>query len=126
MKRAIVIVDHGSRHPGANAVVAELARAVQIHAGDRAEVCFAHLEAAEPRFERALDECVRQGAREVLVQPLFLVPGRHAARDIPELIDAARQRHPGIRFRLGEVIGADPLLAQLLFARAELALEGPS
>jgi sirohydrochlorin ferrochelatase len=124
MERAIVLVDHGSRHPGANAIVAELARAMQTHAGDRAEVCFAHLEAAEPSLEHALDECVRQGAREVLVQPLFLVPGRHASRDIPALVDAARQRHAGVSFRLGQVIGADPLLAQLLFARAELALNG--
>jgi sirohydrochlorin ferrochelatase len=61
----------------------------------------------------------------VLVQPLFLVPGRHATRDIPALLDAARQRHVGVNFRLGDVIGADPLLAQLLFARAELLLNGP-
>ena len=120
MKRAIVIVDHGSRHGPANAVVTALAHALQARAGAQLAVSWAHLEACEPSLGQALDECVSQGAREVTVQPLFLVPGRHATRDIPELLDAARQRHPGVQFRLGEVLGADPLIVQLIAQRCGL------
>jgi len=120
MKRAIVIVDHGSRHAPANAVVAALAHALSARAGTQAAVSWAHLEVCEPSLGQALDECVSQGAREVTVQPLFLAPGRHATRDIPALLDAARQRHPGVQFLLGEVLGADPLIIQLLAQRCGL------
>lgn len=121
MKRAIVIVDHGSRQEPANAVVVQLAEAVQARAGTRAAVSWAHMEGAEPSLPRALDACVSQGALEVTVQPLFLVPGKHATRDIPELLEAARQRHPGVQFDLAGVIGADPLLAELIAKRCGLS-----
>jgi sirohydrochlorin ferrochelatase len=115
--RLIVIVDHGSRSDSANGVVAEVARLVQIRAGDRAEVRFAHLELSEPSLPRVLDECVAAGAAHVTVQPLFLAPGKHASRDLPELVANARRRHPGVEFELGRVIGADPLLAEMIWAR---------
>ena len=120
MKRAIVLVDHGSRQEPANTVVKQLAQAVQQRAGARASVSWAHLEAREPSLPQAIAACVSQGALEVTVQPLFLVPGRHATRDIPALLEAARQQYPGVTFLMGQVIGADPLLAELLAQRCGL------
>lgn len=117
---AIVIVDHGSRNAGANQIVAEVASQVQARAGARARVRFAHMELCEPSLPQAIDECVAAGARVVIVQPLFLVPGRHATRDIPALVSDARRRHPEVEFELGRVIGADPLLAELVCARCGL------
>jgi sirohydrochlorin cobaltochelatase len=114
---AIVIVDHGSRNAAANAVVEEVARLVQDRAGAGATVRFAHMELCEPSLPTAIEACVAAGARVVVVQPLFLAPGRHAARDIPELVSDARRRHPNVEFQLGRVIGADPLLADILWAR---------
>lgn len=116
-----MIVDHGSRHGPANEVVAEIARLVQLRAGDRAVVHFAHMELCSPSLPDAIEECVASGATEVSVLPLFLVPGRHATRDIPELVAEARRRHPGVVFHLGGVIGADPLLAELVFSRSGLS-----
>jgi sirohydrochlorin ferrochelatase len=120
VKRAIVIVDHGSGQEAANAVVLELASAVQARAGQHVHVAGAHMEAADPSLLDAIEACVSQGALEVTVQPLFLVPGKHATRDIPELLAAARQRHPQVRFELGQVLGADPLLVELLARRCGL------
>jgi sirohydrochlorin ferrochelatase len=120
-EKAIVIVDHGSRRAAANAVVAEIARLVQLRAGARASVAWAHMELSEPSLGDVIDACVARGARTILVQPLFLAPGRHATRDIPGLVAAARQRHPDVAFSIGEVIGADPLLAELISRRCSLA-----
>jgi sirohydrochlorin ferrochelatase len=117
LKRAIVIVDHGSQNGEANAVVVEIARLVQLRAGESAEVHSAHMELCEPSLPRTIDECVGQGASEILVQPLFLAPGRHASRDIPRLVQEARARHPQVHFRLGDVLGADPLLVELVAQR---------
>ena len=112
-----MIVDHGSRNGPANQVVEEIARLVQVRAGEQARVCFAHMEICEPSLPRAIDDCVAAGARQVVVQPLFLAPGRHATRDIPALVADAQRRHPGVAFELGRVIGADPLLADMVWAR---------
>jgi sirohydrochlorin cobaltochelatase len=120
MSTAIILVDHGSREPSANEVVTEMARLVQAKVGDRAVVRWAHMELCEPNLEVAIDAAVAAGASLVIVQPLFLVPGRHAARDIPALASAARERHPGVTFQMGEVIGADPLLAELVVQRCGL------
>jgi sirohydrochlorin ferrochelatase len=117
---AVVIVDHGSRSGLANAVVADVARLVQVRAGERATVRFAHMEISEPALGTVIDECVSAGATRVIVQPLFLAPGKHAAKDIPELVADAQRRHPGVELELGRVIGADPLLAEMLWARCGL------
>lgn len=119
--RVIVIVDHGSRSELANAVVVEVARLVQVRAGAGAEVRFAHLELAAPGLPAVIDQCVAEGALTVNVQPFFLAPGKHAGRDIPELVADARRRHPHVRFELGRVIGADPLLAELVASRCGLS-----
>jgi sirohydrochlorin ferrochelatase len=119
--RAIVIVDHGSRSGPANAVVAELAQLVQARVGAEARVYFAHMELCEPNLATAIDACIAAGARVVSVQPLFLAPGKHASVDIPGSVEDARRRHPGVAFELGRVIGADPLLAEILCARCGLS-----
>jgi sirohydrochlorin cobaltochelatase len=117
LDKAIVIVDHGSRSGPANEVVEEIARLVQARAGDGVRVRFAHMEICEPSLPAAIDDCVASGALRVVVQPLFLAPGRHASRDIPALVADAQRRHPGVVFELGRVIGADPLLAEMVCAR---------
>ena len=120
MSTAIVIVDHGSRLSAANQVVEEVARLVRARVGERAAIHFAHMELCEPDLAQAIDAAVQAGASSVVIQPLFLVPGRHASRDIPALVDAARQRHVSVTFRMGDVIGADPLLAELILQRCGL------
>jgi sirohydrochlorin ferrochelatase len=119
--RAIVIVDHGSRSGAANAVVAELAQLVQARIGAAARVYFAHMELCEPSLGAAIEGCVAAGARVVTVQPLFLGPGKHASVDIPALVAEARRRHPEVGFELGRVIGADPLLADIVCSRCGLS-----
>jgi sirohydrochlorin cobaltochelatase len=118
--RAIVIVDHGSRSEPANAVVAEVARLVQVRARMEAVVRFAHLELAEPSLRAVIDDCVAAGARSINVQPFFLAPGKHAGTDIPELLADAQRRHPQVQFELGRVIGADPLIAEIVASRCGL------
>ena len=96
---------------------------VKEHLGEQAVVTFAHMELATPSLPETIDRCVREGATHVFVQPLFLARGRHATIDIPELVAEARKRHVQVRFSLGRVVGADPVLAALIAERARAALE---
>jgi sirohydrochlorin ferrochelatase len=114
--RAVVLIDHGSRLPEANAVVEEVAAILRARLpGAAVEV--AHLELAAPDLAQAVARCVASGATEVVVQPFFLAPGRHSARDIPALAAAAAERHPGVSIRVGEPLGAHPALVDAVLDR---------
>lgn len=113
---AIVLIDHGSREPAANAVVEEVAAALRARLPDRA-VEVAHLELAPPALGEAVARCVASGAREIVVQPFFLAPGRHSARDVPRLAAEAAERHPGVSIRVAEPLGAHPALVDAVLER---------
>jgi sirohydrochlorin ferrochelatase len=113
---AIVLIDHGSREPAANAVVEEIAAALRARLPGRA-VEVAHLELAPPDLAEAVARCAAAGAREIVVQPFFLAPGRHSARDIPSLAAQAAERHPGVSVRVAEPLGAHPALVEAVLDR---------
>ena len=79
----------------------------------------AFLELAEPTIPDAIDAAVSSGATRVVVSPHFLLPGNHTMVDIPALVDAARDRHPGTVIELTGHLGDDPGLVELVVARLE-------
>jgi sirohydrochlorin ferrochelatase len=115
MKRAVLLVDHGSRRPEANALVEGLARALRSELGRIVEV--AHLEAATPSIEQGIDACVAGGAVEITVLPCFLALGRHVKQDVPALARKAAARHRGVRVRVAEPIGTHPKVVEILLER---------
>lgn len=115
MKRAVLIVDHGSRRAEANALLDTLADALRARL-DRV-VKTAHLEAAEPSIEQGIDACVAEGAAEITVLPCFLAPGRHTIEDVPAQATAAAARHRGVTVRIAEPVGSHPLMVEILSAR---------
>lgn len=116
VSRAIVLVDHGSRRPEANAQLEALAE--QLRAREPGTlVATAHLELAPPYLADALAACARAGATDVVLLPWFLAPGRHTAEDIPRAVAEACARHPGLRVQIGEPLGLDARLVELALAR---------
>lgn len=113
---AVVLIDHGSRETAANAVVESVANALRARLPGRT-VEIAHLELTPPNLSDAIDRCVLLGAREIVVQPFFLAPGRHSTTDIPALAEAAAARHPGVSIRLGVPLGAHPALVEAVIGR---------
>jgi sirohydrochlorin cobaltochelatase len=83
-------------------------------------VACAYLELSIPDLPTAVSALVTQGATDIAVLPLFLGVGKHAREDLPELVEALRQRFPSVQFRLQAAVGEDARLIQLL---AEMALE---
>ena len=118
MSRAILLVDHGSRRDEANAVLEEIAAGVRRRRPD-ALVEVAHMEQAPPSLAAALARCAERGARDVVVCPYFLGPGRHTTRDIPRLVEEARAAHPELRVRVAAPLGFDEHLVDVVLARAD-------
>jgi sirohydrochlorin ferrochelatase len=113
---AIVLVDHGSREAAANAVVEAIAAALRRRLPGR-DVEVAHLELAAPDLGEAVARCAARGAREVVVLPFFLAPGRHSTGDIPRLAAAAAARHEGVSVRVAPPLGAHPALLDAVLDR---------
>ena len=100
----MILVDHGSREPAANAQLSAIAAALARRLRGR-RVATAHLGFATPGLPAAIESCVAAGAREIVVMPYFLAPGRHARHDVPRLVRAARARHPGVRIAVSAPLG---------------------
>ena len=118
MKPALILIDHGSRRAEANAVLDEVVALVRRDDPGRT-VHSAHMELAPPSLAEAVAACVAEGAREIVVVPWFLAPGRHSTRDIPLLADEAAALHPDVRVRVAAPLGAHAKLAELALLRAD-------
>jgi sirohydrochlorin ferrochelatase len=118
VETAIVLVDHGSRLPEANAVLDAVAERLRRRRPE-AIVAVAHMELAPPTLADAIARCVGAGAREIVVHPYFLAPGAHATRDIPAQVEAAREQHPGVSFRVTPPLGAHEGVVDAILARLE-------
>lgn len=109
IKPTLLIVAHGSRRQASNDEVRVLAnRLSAIHHEGIGDVEVAFLELAEPSIADGLANCVKKGAREIVVFPYFLAAGTHVAADIPEEIEAFRAQHPHTKVSVTPHLGAAP------------------
>src|SRR3972149_10986254 len=99
MKKALLIVDHGSRRKESNLLVQDIARMMQ-QRFRLSIVHYAHMELGEPTLQQGFEACVADGAEEVIVHPYFLGPGLHVTTNIPHLVKEAANRHPRVAFRI--------------------------
>ena len=118
MKRALIIIDHGSQRDAANRMLEQVAELVRRRTQDL--VYFAHMELAAPSLADAFDSAAAGGAEFVFVFPYFLAPGRHSREDIPRMCAEAAEKHPGMQWHCSGPIGLDPLLAELIVQRFSL------
>lgn len=119
MKRALILVDHGSTVKEANEMLADVARlAVKSNPAGFEIIRYCHMELAEPTMAQAFDECVAEGATDITVHPYFLAPGRHSTRDIPRMAEEAARRHPGISYKVTEPLGLHEKIIDVIFERA--------
>ncbi|HEX8851802.1 MAG TPA: CbiX/SirB N-terminal domain-containing protein [Gemmatimonadaceae bacterium] len=118
MKKAILIIDHGSRRDEANEMLECVARLVQAMAGDAAIVRHAHMELAEPSIDAGFAACVEAGATEVVAFPYMLSPGKHSTADIPRLVSEAALAHPDVRWSVTPAFGVHEKLAEVILERS--------
>ena len=122
MKTAILMMAHGSRITEANDAAREVAKMVQEMNGfEIVEVAFRELH--EPNIQQGIDACVAKGAERILLMPYFLFMGAHVQHDLPEEIEMAQKRHPGLIMEMGGHLGAHRKLAQIETERIGEALE---
>ncbi len=114
--RALLILAHGSPRPEANEDIRKVAALVRAE-NDYALVTVGYLDCNEPDIPAAIDECVSAGATAIVAVPYFLHSGRHLLRDVPALLKEGAQRHPAVEILMGDYIGHEPQIAQVLLDR---------
>jgi sirohydrochlorin ferrochelatase len=113
MKTAVIILGHGSRGYGNDAQVKRIAAAIR-ESMNCDIVEYAYLQYVQPTPEEAVERCVQQGAKKIVIVPYFMQAGVHVTRDIPALLEKAKQKHPTLDIRVTDYVGAHPLMEQIV------------
>ncbi|MFM7321107.1 MAG: sirohydrochlorin chelatase, partial [Armatimonadota bacterium] len=114
---ALLLLAHGSPRASANAALEFLAERLW-ETGPYPVVVVGYLECNSPSIPEAIDRCVELGATEIRAVPWFLHIGTHVAQDLPEFLDAGRERHPTVTFLLADYVGLAGRVGDLLADRA--------
>lgn len=104
--KTLIIAAHGSRKKESNKEVASLAERIEEKGKalfDRVEHAF--LQFAEPLIGARLDDLVKDGATQIVIFPLFIGSGSHVLTDIPDLVQAAREKYPDVRIEVARHLG---------------------
>lgn len=117
MKEALLVMVHGSPRPVANNDMFAVVDVIR-ERGTYPIVEVGFMEINEPAIPEAIERCVAQGAERVLAVPYFLHTGNHVTDDLPTLLEEAQSRYPQVEFLMGDYLGHDPLLVDVVAERA--------
>lgn len=117
MKRGIILFGHGARNPDWAAPFERIRQAILAREAETA-VEFAFLEYLSPDLATSVQLLADQGARDVVVIPVFISSGLHVRENLPQLLAEARWQHPQIRFALAEPLGEAAAMIEAIAAYA--------
>ncbi|MDZ5473009.1 sirohydrochlorin chelatase [Bacillus sp. 31A1R] len=115
---AVIYIGHGSRTEQGNKQFESFIQET-LELIDVPIKAFGYLENATPSIIEAIENCVEQGATEISVIPVLLLPGIHSNIDIPVEMEKGKKKFPYIQFRYGEPLGSDPIVANIILSRLE-------
>lgn len=104
MSKGIILFGHGSRSAEYVRPFERIQAAVQAR-DPQALVELGFLELTRPSLEEAIDCLVSRGVTLISVVPIFIGPGRHVLKDLPQLAANAMDRHPGLEIALATPVG---------------------
>ena len=123
MKRAVLLVGHGSKLHGANDAIDQVIEALR----KREPSTFfqaAFLELQSPNIPGGIELCLHQGADEVIVIPYFVQTGKHVVQDIPRAVSEVKAQHPEKNICLAEYLGFDSRIVSVIADRIRQVREG--
>ena len=117
LNSALLIMVHGSPRPESNRDM--FAVVESLRCGEKAEheysiIEVGFMECNEPSIPEAIDLCIDQGAQKVVAVPYFLHTGNHVADDLPTALEEAQQKYPHVKFLMGDYLGHDGAVANVL------------
>jgi|GEM_PF-72107 len=114
LKRALLIVDRGSREPDVRQELQEICLLAKTRAGyDYVEYCF--LEVLPPFIKDGIDKCIASGAGFITVMPYFLYPGMKLKDTVKQ--SARIGKDMKIKLAITKPLSYHPMMAQLITER---------
>ncbi len=116
--KGIIVVGHGSRSEEAKELFLKIVDSLRVKLEDsNVEGCF--MEISKPYIPAKIDEMYKNGVRDFIILPYFLVPGIHIKEDIPEILEEAKDKYGDITVKVAEPIGYHDKLIEILKERLE-------
>lgn len=118
MADALILFAHGARDPAWAEPIRRVQAAIQaLNPAVRVEAAF--LEFMAPTLADCGAALVEEGARRIVVLPMFIAQGGHLKREVPEILAALQTRYPAVDFLLAKSIGENEAVIR---AMAEVGL----
>lgn len=117
---SLLVVAHGSRRSQSNTEIEQLTHIIREKACSKyLSISHAFLELAQPSIAEAIDQCVQQGATEIVLLPYFLSAGRHVQQDIPQEVAIKQSQYPHIEIHITPYLGAAQGIADMMLTLVE-------
>ena len=113
---ATVYISHGSRNEQGNKVFVSFIENV-IAKGTYKNASYGYLENASPSIFKAVEARIMEGAEEVTVVPVLLLPGIHANVDIPDELEKVRHKYPKVKISYGDPLGVNDTILEIVLDR---------
>jgi len=116
--KGIILFGHGSRTAEYVKPFERIRDAMAVQqAGAVVELGF--LELTRPSLDESIEDLVKRGVTEISVVPIFIGPGRHVLKDLPQIAANAMDRHPALEITLAAPVGE---AQEVIDAMAKFAL----
>ncbi|MEK3854428.1 sirohydrochlorin chelatase [Cytobacillus sp. FSL H8-0458] len=114
--KAVLYIGHGTRSKkGASEANLFIESVMKKVSTPIQKLCF--LELTEPDIQAGFEYCIREGATEIVIVPLFLLAAGHIKQDIPEELAPLIEKYSGITVKMADPFGVKD---SILDAIAEL------
>ena len=125
MMEIIIIAAHGSPSKEAGdieGITESLHRMIHPQC-DKNCVRAGYLQFNKPSITEAINEAVNDGAKKIIIHPLFLSGGVHVTKSIPRIIKSAEDIYSDVKFIYTEPLGTHDNLVQIVFEKIKTARE---
>jgi len=111
--QAIILFAHGARDPEWALPFGIIQKQLQAARPDtRIELAFQDF--MTPTLEQAVARSAAQGAKRMVLVPLFMAQGGHLKQDLPRMVGKIREQHPQLELQLMPAIGDAPEILQAI------------
>ncbi len=114
--QGVLVVAHGSRIKETENTLVSILGMVREKMPD-VYIEHAFMEFSDQTLKKAVQALVDKNVSDIKVVPYFLFTGVHLREDIPRMIKECTAGYPNIRVVVGEPLGVDPRLADMLVDR---------
>lgn len=114
--KGILVVAHGSRAQETESTLEIVLSMVKAKIPETV-IEYAFMEFSDRTVAKGVSALAAKGVAEIKIVPYFLFMGIHMKEDIPNMATECAANFPGIKITMGEPLGVDERLADVLIDR---------